>query len=82
MVQKYNGGRHRVTIEDKAGKWHYDLKGAAHYANGRYVATPHKVYQPRNERSPSGWGKPDRKNTSMMTRRDLGRVYWHLRRAV
>ena len=82
MAQKYNGGRSRVTIEANAGKWHYDLKGKAHFANGRSVPTPHKVYQPRNDRSPSGWGKPDRKNTSMMTWRDLGRVYWHLRRAV
>ncbi|MFF0147449.1 RHS repeat-associated protein [Amycolatopsis sulphurea] len=64
MVKKYNGGKHRVTIENSAGKWKYDLAGKPHGP----VKTPHKVWHPRNHRSPSGWGKPSRRAYSMSWR--------------
>ena len=74
MVKAYNRSKHRVTIENRAGKWHYDLAGRAHGG----VRTPHKVWHPRNRRSPSGWGKPEKRAHSMSWR-DLYRVYRHIR---
>ncbi|MFE5798037.1 hypothetical protein ACFQ8C_36425, partial [Streptomyces sp. NPDC056503] len=81
LSRRYNGGRSRVTIPNSRGQWHYDLVGKAHYVKGRgYVATPHKMYQSRNDRSRTGWGKPERNNVKSMGWGDLYRVWRHLRR--
>ncbi|MFI7360521.1 hypothetical protein ACIBTP_42340, partial [Streptomyces avidinii] len=73
ISNRYNGGRSRVSIDGKNGRWHYDLWGKTH----GNVRTPHKVYQPRNDRAPHGWGKTER-GAHRMGWRDLGRVWWHL----
>ncbi|MGK5496908.1 DNRLRE domain-containing protein [Streptomyces sp. URMC 125] len=74
ISRKYNGNRARVSITGRKGRWHYDLHGKAHGG----VRTPHKVYQPRNPRSPHGWGKTQRK-AYPMSWRNIGRVWWHVR---
>ncbi|MFD8562948.1 DNRLRE domain-containing protein [Streptosporangium canum] len=55
-----NGGN-RVTIENARGRIKYDVAGKTHGT----IKTPHKVFQPRNSQSPSGWGKTERKAYSM-----------------
>ncbi|MEV2273752.1 RHS repeat protein [Nonomuraea africana] len=69
-----NGGN-RVTVTNARGKTHYDVAGKAHGP----VKTPHKVFQPRNPRSPSGWGKPERK-ASPMTWRDMNKARRHIKK--
>ncbi|MFE2728947.1 hypothetical protein [Kitasatospora sp. NPDC059327] len=85
LANKYNGTRSRVTIEVAKGQWHYDLKGKPHIVkrNGGTipVPTPHKVWQPNNPMNKkTGWGKPDRNNTKLMTWRELRKVSQHLRK--
>jgi len=74
LSRRYNGGRSRVEIDGAAGRWRYDLWGKAHGG----VRTPHKVWQPRNARSPHGWGKSERFARPMRWR-DFGRVWVRLR---
>jgi hypothetical protein len=67
-------GRNRVSITTPRGRYHYDLRGRAHGG----VRTPHYTYQPRNPRSPSGWGKTGRR-AYPMTHEHLRIVSRHLR---
>ncbi|MFJ8476182.1 ricin-type beta-trefoil lectin domain protein [Kitasatospora sp. NPDC094011] len=85
LSKKYYGSKSRVTIEGPKGAWHYDLVGKPHKIkrNGLPipVPTPHKVWHPKNPMNKkTGWGKPDRNNTSAMTWRELRMVSRHLRK--
>ena len=67
-------GKNRISIENKLGRWHYDVAGRSHGG----VRTPHKVWQPRNSRSPHGWGKSER-TAGPMSWWDLGRMHRNIR---
>jgi RHS repeat-associated protein len=53
-------GRNRVKITTPRGRYHFDLKGRAHPSPEGLVKTPHYKYQPRNSRSPHGWGASEK----------------------
>ena len=80
ISRKYNSGRARVSIERRKGWSEYDLHGKQHFnkASRRYIRTPHKFFQARNHRNPTGRGK--RGSVRSMGWRDLAAVYLHLRR--
>lgn len=59
LSDAYNAGRARVTMPNRFGRTHVDLRGKAHFSKpqGRHVQTPHVVFQFRNPRAPSGYGR-------------------------
>jgi RHS repeat-associated protein len=52
-------GKNRYVIENRRGRYLYDLAGKPHYEKrlGKYIDTPHHKVQPRNPRAPSGFAK-------------------------